>query len=96
MSGRLVITPKVQEILRTLPPEIKRYIRRAFLEIRQDPLGGKLLRDDLTGLRSFRVKRFRIIYRTHPQAAAVVVVGVGPRETIYGQMSAAVRSGPVG
>jgi mRNA-degrading endonuclease RelE of RelBE toxin-antitoxin system len=50
--------------------------------IREDPSLGKALHDDLDGLRSFRVGRSRIIYRTVGQSL-IEVIAVGPRRTIY-------------
>ena len=91
MTWRLVITPKVQEALRTVPPETKRYVRRAFQEIAKNPWIGKPLRDDLVGLHSLRVRRFRVVYRMERHIVTVVVVGVGPRETIYGEIASALR-----
>ena len=83
MKWRLVITPKVQETLRTFPPETKRYVRRDLEEIVKDPWIGKPLRDELIGFHSFRARRFRIVYRMERRVITVVVVGIGPRETIY-------------
>jgi len=93
VKWRLVITPRVQVELRILPPQTKQYIRQAFLAISQDPRNGKPLRDELTGLHSFRAKRFRVVYRIQRQTVSVVVVGVGPRETIYQELTARFHSG---
>lgn len=92
MTWRLVITPQVQEALRAFPPETKRYIRRAFQEIVKNPWIGKPLRDELEGLHSFRVRRFRIVYRMDRHIVTVVVIGIGPRETIYGEIVSALRA----
>lgn len=47
-----------------------------------DPHCSKILREELTGLRTFRVKRMRIVYRiAGPQIIEVVVIG--PRHKIY-------------
>lgn len=83
MKWRLVITPRVQESLRTFPPETKRIVRRALEELVKNPWIGKLLRDDLTGFHSLRAKRFRIVYKMERRVVTVVVVGIGPRERIY-------------
>jgi mRNA interferase RelE/StbE len=80
---RLSVTPKVQESLPALPPSIKRYVRQALEEISRDPWTGKPLRDELSGLRSFRVRRLRVIYKLREDTRTVMVVGVGSRETIY-------------
>lgn len=47
-----------------------------------DPHSGKTLREELSGLRSFRVGRFRIIYRI-AAGQEIEIVAVGPRESIY-------------
>jgi hypothetical protein len=43
---------------------------------------GKPLKDEIEGLRSFRVSRFRIIYRIGNRKEIQVIV-IGPRERIY-------------
>ena len=91
MTWRLVVRPKIETLLRSLPPEIKRYVRASFEEIRKDPWIGKPLRDELAGLYSFRVKRFRIVYQIQHQIITVMVVGLGPRRTIYRELTAEIR-----
>ena len=87
MTWRLVITPKVQEVLRMLPPLTKRYVREALEDIRRDPWIGKPLRDELVGFYSFRTRRFRIVYQIHRDAVRVVVVGIGHRRAIYEEIT---------
>ena len=87
MKWRLFITPRVQAALRTFPPGTKRYIREALAEIGKDPWAGKPLRDELEGFYSFRAKRFRIIYQIQHHHITVVVIAVGPRETIYEELA---------
>ena len=91
MRWRLFITPKVQTVLRTFPPETKRYIREALGEICKDPWAGKPLRDELEGFHSFRAKRFRIVYQIQRHTITVVVIAVGPRGRIYEQLTAEIR-----
>ena len=87
MTWRLIITPKVQEALRKFSPGTKQYIRRALDDIREDPWVGKSLRDELLGFYSFRTRRFRIVYQIQRSTITVVVIGIGPRETIYKQVA---------
>ena len=89
MKWRLIIPPKIQEILRPLPLQTKRYIRHAFLAISQNPKDGKPLRDELVGLYAFRVKHFRVVYEIHEPTDTLRIVGVGPRKTIYEDLAAA-------
>ena len=83
MTWRLVLTPSAEQALRRLPPQTKRYIRHALDYLQENPLSGKALHDELTGLHSFRAKRFRIVYRLETQDRQVTVIAVGPRPTIY-------------
>jgi len=62
-------------------PELKRKTKASLRTILTDPSSGKALKDELAGLRSFRVGSFRIIYRV--MRNIVEVVAVGPRERIY-------------
>jgi mRNA interferase RelE/StbE len=87
---RLRLSTSAEELLRGLHPELKRKIRAGLDAIREDPVAGKELHDDLTGLRSFRVGRFRIIYRIGPRRL-IEVVALGPRRTIYGETFRRIR-----
>jgi mRNA interferase RelE/StbE len=69
------------DVIAGLHPELKRKVRAATDAIREDPSTGKWLREDLEGLRSLRVGRFRIIYRVTPRV--IELVAVGERATIY-------------
>jgi mRNA interferase RelE/StbE len=78
---RLRVPAEVVVLLRGLHPELKRRIRTGFDRLLEDPATGKALRGELSGLRSLRVGRMRIVYRG--AAAAVEVMAVGPRDRIY-------------
>jgi len=79
---RLRIADHAAAVLRTLHPNIKRKLRAALGAIAVDPEAGKALVEDLSGLRSYRVGRFRIIYRL-ADGMQVEIVAAGPRERIY-------------
>jgi mRNA interferase RelE/StbE len=69
-------------VLRTLHPNIKRKLRAALQAIVTDPQAGKALGEELSGLRSYRVSRFRIVYRL-AEGMQIEIVAIGPRERIY-------------
>jgi mRNA-degrading endonuclease RelE of RelBE toxin-antitoxin system len=91
MKWRLVITPPVQKSLRVFPPRTKQYIRHALDEIRKNPMMGKPLKDDLSGFYSFRARRFRVVYQIRRKIITVVVIGIGPRKTIYQDLITQIR-----
>ena len=79
---RLRVADHAATVLRTLHPNIKRKIKAALQAISADPFAGKALGEELSGLRSYRVSRFRIVYRLAPDKV-IEIVAVGPRERIY-------------
>jgi mRNA interferase RelE/StbE len=79
---KLRIPDHIATLIRGLHPHLKKKVKGAFQAILSDPCGGKALKDPLGGLRSFRVSRFRIIYRLTTRGH-IEVVAVGPRERIY-------------
>jgi mRNA interferase RelE/StbE len=70
-------------LVRNLHPILKANIRRALQLIGQNPYAGKLLKDELANLRSYRVKKYRIIYRIFDQDKILEIVAIGPRKRIY-------------
>ena len=77
---RLRVPHEVAALVRGLHPALKRKVRAALQAILDAPHSGKALRNELRGLRSYRVGRFRIIYRLRRD---VELVAIGPRDSIY-------------
>ncbi len=82
MRYRLSVPDETADFLRSLHPEIKRKIKAVLDLIAPDPGVGKSLRDELRGLKSFQIGRFRIIYRVTSKRI-IGIVAIGPRRTIY-------------
>ena len=82
LRRRLRIPDDAANMVRRLHPELKAKIRAALDTLRHEPTSGNPLRNDLSGLRSFRVGRFRIIYRD-PSAGPLEIVAIGPRKSVY-------------
>ena len=78
---RLRVPDEVAELVRSKHPTLKRKTRASLKTILADPSSGKALKDELAGLRSFRVGSFRIIYRVIRNV--IEIVAIGPRERIY-------------
>lgn len=81
---KLRVPDDVAGLLRNLHPHIKKKIKSTLKEILSDPNSGKALKDELAGLRSYRVSRFRIIYRLSKKKQ-IDIVAVGPRKNIYAE-----------
>jgi len=78
---KIRVPHRVRELLREMHPHLKRKIKASMKMVLSNPNEGKALKDELAGLRSFRVGRLRIIYRLEKNV--VEIVTVGPRERIY-------------
>lgn len=78
---RLKIPADTLSFLKTLHPDIKRKIKAGLKEITSNPTSGKSLKEELEGLRSCRIGRYRIIYRG--ALSVLEIIAVGEREKIY-------------
>jgi mRNA interferase RelE/StbE len=80
--NKLRVPDHLVEFVRGLHPEIKRKIKGSLKHIITEPNSGKPLKEELEGLRSFRVSRLRIVYRID-EPKEIQVIAIGPRERIY-------------
>ena len=78
---KIRVPHRVRELVREMHPHLKRKIKASMKIVLSNPDEGKALKDELAGLRSFRVGRLRIIYRV--ERNIVEFVAIGPRERIY-------------
>ena len=87
-----VVPPKVAEVIRHLPPDIKRAIRAALRALANNPSGGEQLEEELAGYWKYRVRRYRIIYRVIRPGKALRILAVGERRSIYEEAAELLRS----
>jgi mRNA interferase RelE/StbE len=79
---KLVVPKDLRELIRTMHPSLKKKVKASLKIILSEPYSGKTLMDELSGLRSFRISSFRIIYRIK-EPEQIELVAMGPRERIY-------------
>jgi mRNA interferase RelE/StbE len=80
---RLRMSVETARLVRTLHPDLKRKVKAALQAVLNDPLSGKTLKDELEGLQSFKVGKFRMVYKTATNKGFIEIVAIGPRKTIY-------------
>jgi mRNA interferase RelE/StbE len=85
------IPPHVAEVIRHLPPDLKRSIKQALRIITQNPSAGDPLLRELKGLRKYSVKRFRIIYSIDHKRRLVRIFAVAHRREVYEQLADQIR-----
>ena len=76
-------TPEASRILAHLPPEVKRFIRTAIDELTIRPYEGDELQMELSGFRSLKSRRYRIIYKVNEADSSIDIYYVGPRKDVY-------------
>lgn len=79
---KLKVPDDIAELIRNMHPHLKKKVKASLQTILSDPHSGKALKDELAGLRSFRVGQFRVIYRISDQKL-IEIIAIGPRECIY-------------
>ena len=92
MSGfRPDIPPKVAEVIRGLPPDVKRGVKAAMRALAADPLAGEPLRGELEGLMKYRVRRYRIVYEVARSQRVLRILAVGHRRAVYEELAETLR-----
>ena len=85
------IPPHVAEIIRHLPPDIKRGVKHALRSLSADLISGVPLMRELSGLWKYKVRRFRIIYELDRKARIIRIYAVGHRREVYEKLAAQMR-----
>lgn len=83
MDYKLKVPATVSTLIKNLHPKIKKKIRYGINEIVSDPYSGKLLKHELEGLQSYRIGKYRIIYRK--TSKIIELIAIGPRKNIYAE-----------
>jgi mRNA-degrading endonuclease RelE of RelBE toxin-antitoxin system len=78
---RIEMPQAMRDLVRHLPPELKRKLKAALRSIVDDPHRAKELKEELAGLMSYRVARARVIYRV--KGSVVEIIAFGPRAEVY-------------
>ncbi len=79
---KLRVPDEIVTLVRGCHPKLKRKIREGLRYILVRPESGKFLHDELTGLQSYRIGKFRIVYR-RSSPRVIDIVAIGSRKTIY-------------
>ena len=80
---RLIYSETSCNQITKLHPEIKSIIRAKLYTLKNNPYIGKQLQRDLSGYRSFRANRFRIIYKVNDDNHTIEIHYIGHRKDIY-------------
>lgn len=85
------IPPHVAEVIRHLPPDIKRSVKQALRSLSADLISGVPLMRELSGLWKYKVRRFRIIYELDRKARIIRIYAVSHRREVYEKLAGQMR-----
>ena len=83
MTYKLLYSKTCRDQIRNLHPDLKSVIKSRLQKLKENSFDGKSLERELSGYRSIRAKRFRIIYRIREKVRAIEIHHVGHRKDIY-------------
>jgi len=86
------ITTFANDIGKTFAPESKKSAKAALKELAQNPSLGKELQAELSGFRSYRFLRYRIVYKIDTEKKHVIVWAIGHRRDIYENLEFNIQS----
>jgi mRNA-degrading endonuclease RelE of RelBE toxin-antitoxin system len=72
-------TPEAAERIRKFHPQVKREIKEGIRQLLISLLPRHSLQFELAGLRSYRIRTYRINYRIHDDESCLDIIFVSPR-----------------
>jgi mRNA interferase RelE/StbE len=82
---RIRFTPEASRLISKFHPENKKQIKRALQDLQKDPYTGGDLQEELYGFKSFKIKRYRILYNINEEESFIQVYHIGYRSDVYEQ-----------
>ena len=84
-SLKIRLTKEVGRLISKFHPETKKLIKAALKQLQTDPHAGYDLEEELSGFKSFRVKRYRIVYKINEEQNTLDIYYAGHRRDVYEQ-----------
>ena len=81
----LKFTEETARILSKLHPNNKKLIIQALAELAENPYAGNDLQEEFYGFKSFKLKRFRVLYKINEEDNTIQIYHIGHRKDVYEQ-----------
>ena len=78
-------TPETSRLLSKLHPENKKLIRSALDDLQKNHYAGNDLQEELYGFKSFKLKRYRVLYNIDEEDNIIRIFHIGRRKDVYEQ-----------
>ena len=82
---KMRFTPEASRLVSKFHPENKRQIKKALQDLQKDPYAGGDLQEELYGFKSYKIKRYRILYNIYEEESFIQVYHIGHRSDVYEQ-----------
>ena len=80
-------TPEASRLLSKLHLDNKKLIRAALEDLRNNPYAGRDLQEELYGYKSFKLKRYRVLYNINEEENTIQIFHIGHRKDVYEQLN---------
>lgn len=82
---KMRFTQEASRILSKFHPENKKLIKQALEDLRKHPYIGSDLQEELYGFKSFKFKRYRVVYNINEEDFFIQIYHIGYRRDVYEQ-----------
>jgi addiction module RelE/StbE family toxin len=82
---KMRFTPEVFRLFSKIHAENKKQLKQALSELQQNPHTGKDLQEELSGFKSLRFKKYRVIYTIREEKNYIEIYYIGRRSDVYEQ-----------
>ncbi|MFC1820646.1 type II toxin-antitoxin system RelE/ParE family toxin [Thermodesulfobacteriota bacterium] len=93
-SPGIKFTPEAARLLSKLHPENKKSIKAGLKVLLQNPNLGDDLQEELSGFKSYKLKRYRIIYKHIEEENVMHIYYIGHRRDVYEQFRILLKKVP--
>ncbi len=83
MTYQVKLTHFTNEVAKKFSPAIKKAAKAALKELADNPNLCKELQAELSGFRSYKFMRYRIVFKVEIQERNIIVWAIGHRRDIY-------------
>jgi len=91
-KAAIKFTPEAAQLFAVLPPENKKIIKAGLKVLGQAPDSGGDLQEELSGFKSCKLKRYRVIYKFSEEENVVRVYYLGHRKDVYEQFQTLLKN----
>ena len=82
---KIKFTPEAARLLSKLHPDNKKLIKIGLKELAKNPDTEGNLQEELSGFKSYKLRRYRIIYKMMEEQKAIHIYYIGHRSDVYEQ-----------